>query len=315
MTETIRPADDQPVRGLRDAAGRRVTRAAIDRALNVHQERGLVRDWGYSDRARYLRYIHLTADTLADVGDRDAWWLTTGLASAQLAHQGRLTARAGQAGHLAAAEFEVDEASARVELARLIAARDSDDDETPEAGDDVPGIGSTWQPGQYDQADNVRRLVRYAADNGIIVKPAGMDIGFVLIDDESEPHYFYSVGIGPAVTLESAWLRLRKLGNPDVTGLQAALHVLREAVAYANTALAGLAALLAEHRNGPRGQHLARETPGCPGRVTEYKVQVVADPDGDAEVIHEITVQLGSDPDVPGTGNAAILQAGIEITS
>ena len=47
----------------------------------------------------------------------------------------------------------------------------------------------------------------------------------------------------------------------------------------------------------------------------EYTVQVIADPDGDAEVIYDIRVQLGSGPDEPGTGQAAILQAGIDVTS
>jgi hypothetical protein len=46
-----------------------------------------------------------------------------------------------------------------------------------------------------------------------------------------------------------------------------------------------------------------------------YQVRVVADPDGDAEVIYSTDVEVGSDPDEPGTGKAAILQAGIDITS
>ena len=74
--EAISPADEHAiVKGLTGPHGHPVSRAAIDRALNLHEtERRLAR-WAYTDRARHLRRVELAGKdggVLEDVGDAAA---------------------------------------------------------------------------------------------------------------------------------------------------------------------------------------------------------------------------------------------------
>jgi hypothetical protein len=86
------PADNRPLPGLTDQYGHPVTRAAIDRALDYHLDAGRIRDWSYTDHARHLRTVELAESgplarncPLEDVTDRDAWFITAGLTSADRA--------------------------------------------------------------------------------------------------------------------------------------------------------------------------------------------------------------------------------------
>lgn len=148
-----------------------------------------------------------------------------------------------------AAQFRLDEDAARDLIQRVIAARD--DDDIP--ADDTPEFGATWHPCDYDSGSTVHQLVRYAADNGAIVRPEHMDLDFVHVsgDEEGTPDYYYfTADIGRSfdqqVTVSSVWTEMRKLVD-DETGADAAMSILGEAVARANRELDRLAALFASH--------------------------------------------------------------------
>ncbi len=86
------PADERALPGLTDQDGHRVTRAGIDRALDYHSRAGRIRCWAYTDRAAHLRRVELAEShplarnsPLEGVTDRDAWFITAGLTSADRA--------------------------------------------------------------------------------------------------------------------------------------------------------------------------------------------------------------------------------------
>jgi hypothetical protein len=145
-----------------------------------------------------------------------------------------------------AARFTLDEAAARDYIGRIIAAHGSR--EIP--ADDSPRFGATWDPRGPDEEATVSRLVRYAADHGIIVRPEGMDLDFVYNPDAGDGgSYHFAVDIGhdlvDQVTLQSWQTEMRKLVDDEVgTGADAALSILGEAVARANRVLDKLAALI-----------------------------------------------------------------------
>lgn len=148
-----------------------------------------------------------------------------------------------------AARFTLDEAAARDYVSRVIAAHGSGG--TP--ADDSPRFGAAWDPRGPDEDGTVARLVRYAADHGVIVCPDGMDLDFVYNPDASDGgQYYFAVDIGHdfvgQVTLQSWPTEMGKLVDDEAgTGADAAMSILGEAVARANRVLDKLAALIAEH--------------------------------------------------------------------
>jgi hypothetical protein len=146
-----------------------------------------------------------------------------------------------------AARFTLDEAAALDYVGRVIAAHGSG--EIP--ADDSPRFGATWDPRGPDEEATVSRLVRYAADHGVIVRPEGMDLDFVYNPDASDGgSYHFAVDIGHdvvgQVTLQSWDTEMRKLVD-DEAGADAAMSILAEAVARANRVLDKLAALITKH--------------------------------------------------------------------
>ena len=85
--EAISPADEHAiVKGLTGPHGHRVSRAAIDRALNLHETERRLGPWAYTDRARHRRRVELAGKdggVLEDVDDRAAHALVCGLTSAR----------------------------------------------------------------------------------------------------------------------------------------------------------------------------------------------------------------------------------------
>ncbi len=148
-----------------------------------------------------------------------------------------------------AARFTLDEAAARDYVRRVIAAHGSG--QIP--ADDSPRFGAAWDPRGPDEEATVSRLVRYAADRGVIVCPDGMDLNFVYDPDASDGgSYYFAVDIGhdyvDQVSLSSWSTEMRKLVDDEAgVGAEAALSILGEAVARANRVLDKLAALITNH--------------------------------------------------------------------
>ncbi len=108
------------------------------------------------------------------------------------------------------------------------------------------------------------RLVRYAADNGIIVRPDGMDVDFIYLPAYGDGGmYHFAVDVGDdyvkQVTLASFGHEMRKLVDDETTGAEAALNILAEAVEEANSALRRLAVLFAEWRSAQSSQSVAAD--------------------------------------------------------
>jgi hypothetical protein len=144
-----------------------------------------------------------------------------------------------------AARFTLDEDQARAWLARIVACWemgcDLDDDGSP-----VPVISPRWDPRVPGEETDVWRLVRAAVEADVIGCPAGMDVDFVAIGTENGSYYHYAVDVTKAVTLQSYGSEIRKLGDPEAAGVEAALSILREAVSRSNHAVELLAALFAQ---------------------------------------------------------------------
>jgi len=146
-----------------------------------------------------------------------------------------------------AARFTLDDAAARGYVESVIAAYD--EDESP-GDDDTPRFGADWEPRGYYEETTVTRLVRYAADHGLIGRPAGMDVDFVYVAGASDGgSYHFAVDVGhdfvSQVTLTSWPSEMRKLVD-DETGADAAMSILGEAVTRANRVLDRLAELIAD---------------------------------------------------------------------
>jgi hypothetical protein len=102
-----------------------------------------------------------------------------------------------------------------------------------------------------DEEATVARLVRYAADHGVIVRPDGMNLDFIYNPDASDGgSYYVAVDIGhdyvDQVSLSSWSTDMQKLVD-DETGADAALSILGEAVARVNQVLDKLTALITNH--------------------------------------------------------------------
>lgn len=152
-------------------------------------------------------------------------------------------------GHARLAQrFTLDETRAREWLARVVRACEAElhgDREDPQPSGELPEISADWEPRAYEEESTVYLLVRLAGDAGIITAPDGMELDFRYSDDSDGGHYCFHVGVGPRVELASYIQEMRKLGDHDATGTEAALSILREAVQKANNTLDGLAELIA----------------------------------------------------------------------
>jgi hypothetical protein len=149
-----------------------------------------------------------------------------------------------------AGRFALDEEKAREWLDGITAIYDTD--ELPESSDD-PEFGPDWNPvWPCGEEGSVYQLVYAASNNGVIVKPEGMDLDFVYVDDEDGGYYFFTVDVGEnvftGIRLASWSTEFRKLVHEDEKGTEAAVSILREAVTRANAEVGKLAAFVAAAR-------------------------------------------------------------------
>jgi hypothetical protein len=85
--------------------------------------------------------------------------------------------------------------------------------------------------------------VTLAGQAGIITSPAGMEVEFRQSDDAHGAYYWFQLGVGPEVELASPVRELHTLCDSSLTGIEAALSILHQAVAAANEMLDRLARL------------------------------------------------------------------------
>jgi hypothetical protein len=169
-----------------------------------------------------------------------------------------------------AGRFSVDEEKARAWLGRIVAAYP---DEAEDISQEAPRISADWHARSDGAEWTAERLVRGAVEDGILICPDGMDVYFVYELDSDGGSYHFAVDIGHDVTTQvslAAWgYEMRKLGDPDATGIEAALSIVEEAESLSNKALANLALLLAAQDT----EHLTARpagpaAPSSAGRVT-----------------------------------------------
>jgi hypothetical protein len=144
--------------------------------------------------------------------------------------------------------FTLDETRAAAWLARAVTAHDADlrgDTGTPPPGEELPEITTGWEPRAYGEENTVYLLIRLAADAGVITAPDDMELDFRYSGDDDGGFYCFHVGLGSSVALASYSQEMRKLGDGDALGTDAAMSILREAVETANYTLDGLAELIA----------------------------------------------------------------------
>jgi len=157
--------------------------------------------------------------------------------------------------------FSVDEEKAREWLGRIVAAYP---DEARDVSAEAPTISADWNARSDGAEWTAERLVRGAVEDGILTCPDGMDVNFIYEPDASDGgSYHFAVDIGhdvaTQVSLNTWGFEMRKLGDPDATGIEAALSILDEAESYSNKALADLAPLIAAQRR--QGSLTASLTP------------------------------------------------------
>ena len=169
-------------------------------------------------------------------------------------------ATAGEQAH----QFTWDEAQARAWLEPLVSAYAAHeafwagDGEEPAAELSRQAqkleIGRDWIPAFVGGEDSVAWLVRYAQDEGIISAPAvppfpGRERGLagnewnLSVEWGSSEHsggYWFRITAGETIRLVTGTREWRELGQPDATGVDAAVAVLAEAVRSVNEVLAGL---------------------------------------------------------------------------
>lgn len=149
-------------------------------------------------------------------------------------------ARADGRDVVSAAQFAFDEATVREWLAHDQANIDA-------GGDYDVDIPENWEPRLVDSEDStIYDLVWGAGQRDIITGPGRIE--YLYCDDSDGGMYLFTV------TLEDGALRLagmyeeaRKVGAPDVVGVDAAIAVLEEAVQVGNELLSRLAEYVANH--------------------------------------------------------------------
>ena len=117
---------------------------------------------------------------------------------------------------------------------------------------DLPEIGEDWSP-RTAERPQAFQLVRGAVDAGIIRTPPFVGLDFEILSDEEGDCYQFRIYVGPdrRLTLVSYTEEMRRLGEPNVTGVAAALSVLEEAVAAANQVLDDLDKYVADRGGDP----------------------------------------------------------------
>lgn len=139
-------------------------------------------------------------------------------------------------------KFVLDEDKARTWLKRL------QDQVTESEAYDIL-IADDWEPRWMESDDTtVYRLVSEAQEAGVIVSEANYELNYVFADDSDGGMYFFTVDIWDgSLRLASQYQELRRLGDPETKGIDAAVSILNEAVSFANEMLRNLAKYVTEH--------------------------------------------------------------------
>ncbi|MEU6379258.1 hypothetical protein [Streptomyces sp. NPDC046909] len=101
---------------------------------------------------------------------------------------------------------------------------------------DSPPIGMAWRPTDPGEEDGAFLLVRTAQAAGLVTSTEGMTITFEFIDDGDEGVFRWLLDVIAPTPLKLASVSeaMAVLVEPEVSGVPAAMAVLREAVRRAN---------------------------------------------------------------------------------
>ena len=162
------------------------------------------------------------------------------------------------------ARVRVDTVKARTWLGRIVEAYP---DEAEDISGEAPTISAAWYSRSAGAEWTAERLVRAAVEDGVLICPPGMDVNFVHERSSGDGSYHFEVSIGHDVTTQvsvnTLGYALRLLGDPDATGVEAAMSILCEAESLTNKALADLTLLLTAQAatGGPRNHPAAGTGP------------------------------------------------------
>lgn len=159
--------------------------------------------------------------------------------------------------------FTLDEDRARNWLRHAVAAHTdtghappSNDTEPARPAGDLPEIDDDWDPRAPGTEQDVYTLVRTAVAAGIIGSPTSRtadgsverwDLEFNYSDDLDGGGYHFTIAPGGGLKLATLFAEMRKIVEPDATGIPAAMAILAEAVASANATLYALDDFIAAH--------------------------------------------------------------------
>jgi hypothetical protein len=109
-------------------------------------------------------------------------------------------------------------------------------DESPVPSADSPPIAMVWRPRDPGEEDSVFLLIRAAQDAGVVTSPEETIISFEFIDDGDEGVFRWLLDIVTPTPLKLATMSeaMAALGEPQASGVEAAIAILREAVQAAN---------------------------------------------------------------------------------
>lgn len=166
--------------------------------------------------------------------------------------------------------FTLDEDRARNWLRHAVAAHTGtghappfNDTEPARPAGDLPEIDNDWDPRAPGTEQDVSTLVRTAVVAGIIGSPTSRtadgsverwDLEFNYSDDLDGGGYHFTIAPRGGLKLATFFEEMRKIGEPDATGIPAAMAILAEAVTSANATLYALDDFIAAHiptRHGP----------------------------------------------------------------
>ena len=140
--------------------------------------------------------------------------------------------------------FALDEDRAR----QWLQASAGDSLSTPYDPGRAPAIDPDWQPRGDSEGNAVWELVSHAATAGIITSPGGARVDFSYCEDSDGPVYRWLVFPDSDLELTTAADDIGFIGdydNHDLSGFDAAISVLREAVQQGNVMLGHLDAYIA----------------------------------------------------------------------
>lgn len=135
--------------------------------------------------------------------------------------------------------FTLREEEARNWLTELVVAHEIDtsfgETGTIQSADSPP-IGMAWRPADPGEEDGAFLLVRAAQEAGLLTGAEGMTITFEFVDDGDEGFFRWLLDIVAPVPLRLATMSeaMAVLGEPEASGVAAAMAILREAVQAAN---------------------------------------------------------------------------------